>query len=108
MRDGPIRPSTPGTAGTTGRFNKMPIMGGNVQDEANFGISITEYFANPQAPITAAQYVANVTAAYSGTEYSGGPTYPAGTVDQVLAQYPPNLMGPSPQEVFDLARPHPG
>jgi len=108
MLDGTVMPITPITAWTTGQFNKMPIMGGNVQDEANFGISITEYFANPQAPITAAQYVANVTAAYSGTEYSGGPTYPAGTVDQVLAQYPPNLMGLSPQEVFDLVGTHPG
>src|SRR6266481_2341332 len=93
MLDGTIMPMTPVTAWRTGQFNRMPIMGGNVQDEATFGISITEYFANPQAPITAAQYATNVTASYSGTEYSGGPTYPAGTVAQVLAQYPSNFMG---------------
>src|SRR6266853_6430429 len=77
MLDGTIMPMTPVTAWRTGQFNRMPIMGGNVQDEATFGISITQYFANPQAPITAAQYVTNVTASYSGTEYSVGPTYPA-------------------------------
>jgi len=108
MLDGTIMPITPITAWTTGVFNRMPIMGGNVQDEANFGISITEYFASPQVPITDAQYVTNVTATYTGTEYSGGPTYPAGTVAQVLAQYPSNLMGLTPQEVFDLVGTHPG
>jgi para-nitrobenzyl esterase len=108
MLDGTIMPITPITAWTSGQFNRMPIMGGNVQDEGNFGISITEYFANPQVPITEAQYVTNVTATYSGAEYSGGPTYPAGTVDQVLAQYPPSLMGLTPQEVFDLVGTHPG
>jgi para-nitrobenzyl esterase len=108
MLDGTIMPITPVTAWTTGQFNKMPVMGGNVQDEGNFGISITEYFATPQAPISAAQYVTNVTATYSGIEYSGGPTYPAGTVDQVLAEYPPNLNSLTPQEVFDLVGTHPG
>jgi para-nitrobenzyl esterase len=108
MLDGTIMPITPITAWTTGRFNRMPIMGGNVQDEANFNIGITEYFAQPQAPITATQYVANVTATYSGPEYSGGPNYPAGTVAQVLAKYPSNFMNLSPQEVFDLVGTHPG
>ena len=108
MLDGTIMPITPVTAWMTGKFNKMPIMGGNVEDEANFGIGITEYFATPQAPITAEQYVTNVTRAYSGTEFSGGPNYPAGTVHPVLAQYPPNLHNLSPQEVFDLVDTHPG
>jgi len=36
---------------------------------------------------------------YTGPEYSGGPKYPAGTVDKVLAEYPPNLDNLSPQEV---------
>ena len=101
-------PITPVTAWTTGRFNHMPIMGGNVQDEQNFSIGIAEYFAQPQAPITADQYIANVTTAYSGPEYSGGPNYPAGTVDKVLAQYPPNFNNLTPQEVYDLVGTHPG
>jgi para-nitrobenzyl esterase len=108
MLDGTVMPITPITAWTTGRFNRMPVMGGNVQDEQNFTIGITEYFAQPQAPITEAQYIANVTAAYSGPEYSGGPNYPAGTVDKVLAQYPPNYNNLTPQEVYDLVGTHPG
>ena len=108
MLDGTIMPITPITAWRTGQFNRMPIMGGNVQDEATFGISITEYFANPHAPITETQYVSNVTATYSGAEYSGGPLYPAGTVAEVLAKYPPNFMNLTPQEVFDLVGTHPG
>ena len=108
MLDGTIMPITPITAWRTGQFNRMPIMGGNVQDEATFGISITEYFANPHAPITETQYVSNVTAIYSGAEYSGGPLYPAGTVAEVLAKYPPNFMNLTPQEVFDLVGTHPG
>src|SRR5258706_223848 len=61
MLDGTIMPMTPVTAWRTGQFNRMPIMAGNVQAGATFGISITQYFANPQAPITATQYVTNVT-----------------------------------------------
>jgi len=108
MLDGTIMPITPITAWRTGQFNRMPIMGGNVQDESTFGISITEYFANPHAPITETQYVSNVTATYSGAEYSGGPNYPADTVAKVLAKYPPNFMNLAPQEVFDLVGTHPG
>jgi para-nitrobenzyl esterase len=90
MLDGVVMPITPITAWTTGQFNRMPIMGGNVQDEQNFSIGIAEYFSQPQAPITADQYVANVTTTYSGPQFSGGPNYPAGTVEKVLAQYPAN------------------
>ena len=108
MLDGTIMPITPITAWRTGQLNRMPIMGGNVQDESTFGISITEYFANPHAPITETQYVSNVTATYSGAEYSGGPNYPADTVAKVLAKYPPNFMNLAPQEVFDLVGTHPG
>jgi len=108
MLDGTVLPITPITAWTTGRFNHMPIMGGNVQDEQNFSIGIAEYFAQPQAPITADQYIANVTTVYTGAEYSGGPNYPAGTVDKVLAQYPPNYNNLTPQEVYDLVGTHPG
>jgi len=106
MVDGTVIPVTPITAWTTGAFNHMPVMGGNVQDEGNFGIGNTEYFTGPpQVPITAAQYIANVTAAYSGPEYPGGPNYPAGTADLVLAKYPP---GPDPQATYDLVTTYPG
>jgi len=106
MVDGIIMPVTPITAWTTGQFNHMPTMGGNVQDEANFGIGNTEYFTGPpQVPMTAAQYTAAVTATYSGAEYPGGPNYPAGTAAAVLAQYPP---GANPQATFDLVGTDPG
>src|SRR5262249_20881568 len=68
--DGTIIPVTPVTAWTTGHYNHVPIMGGSVKDEGNFGISITEYFSGPpQAPMTAAQYTSAVTATYTGPEY---------------------------------------
>ena len=106
MVDGTIVPVTPITAWTTKKFNHMPVMGGNVQDEGNFGIGNTEYFTGPpQVPITASQYTANVTAAYSGPEYPGGPNYPAGTPAQVLAEYPP---GADPQATYDLVTTLPG
>src|SRR5215472_8538810 len=106
MVDGSVIPVTPITAWTTGQFNHMPVIGGNVQDEGNFGIGITEYFTGPaQVPMTAEQYVANVTRTYSGPEYPGGPNYPAGTVDQVLAKYPP---GGDPQATYNLVTTFPG
>jgi len=106
MVDGSIVPITPNTAWTTGRFNRMPIMAGNVQDEQTFFIGNTEYFSGPpQAPMDATQYVANITTTYTGPQYVGGPNYPKGTVEAVLAQYPP---GEDPQATFNLAGSHVG
>jgi len=110
MVDGTIIPITPETAWTTGRFNRMPLMGGNVQDEGNFGISITEYFSGPpQAPITPAQYVTNITAAYGGNAGPGGtpPAYPAGTPAAVLAEYPLANYATT-QLAYDAVTTHPG
>jgi para-nitrobenzyl esterase len=110
MVDGTIIPITPETAWTTGQFNRMPIMGGNVQDEGNFGISITEYFSGPpQAPITPAQYAANITAAYGGNAGPGGtpPPYPAGTPAAVLAEYPLGNYATT-QLAYDAVTTHPG
>jgi len=94
-------------AWSTGKFNKTPILSGTVQDEANFGIGIGEYFSIPQAPMTAEQYMAGVTKTYSGPEFSGGLNYPPGTVDKILAQYPPNLNNLTPQQVSNLVGSHP-
>jgi para-nitrobenzyl esterase len=106
MVDGSIVPISPNTAWTAGRFNRMPIMAGNVQDEATFGIGITEYFSGPtQAPINEAQYVANITTTYSGPEYVGGPNYSKGTVEAVLKQYPP---AGDPPMALNLAGSHAG
>jgi len=110
MVDGTIIPITPQHAWSTGRYNRMPMMGGNVRDEANFGIGITEYFSGPpQVPMTADQYVANITRIYSGNAGPGNtpPPYPPGTVDAVLAAYPLSNY-PSPQTAYDHVGTDPG
>ena len=106
MVDGSIVPVTPVTAWTTGRFNHMPIMGGNVQDEQNFFLGNTEYFSGPpQVPLNATQFDAIITATYTGPAYPGGPNYPAGTAAAVLEQY---ARGADPQAMFNLAGTHAG
>jgi para-nitrobenzyl esterase len=110
MVDGTIIPITPQTAWTTGRYNQMPTLGGNVRDEGNFGIGITEYFTGPpQTPLTADQYTANITRIYSGNAGPGGtpPAYPPGTVDAVLAEYPLSNYS-SPQTAYDYVSTDPG
>lgn len=124
MVDGTIIPHEPIYAWTTGKFNHMPVMGGNVQDEANFGISNTEYFSggyqggpSSQVPIDLAHYHTIISSAYgpSVAACSGPsgtcPTYPAGTDAAVLAQYTPGsglCSGLSPQQCDDLVGTHPG
>lgn len=61
--DGTVIPITPEQAWTSGDYNHMPILAGRVRDEGTFGMSITEYFKQPQAAITAAEYNAAVTGA---------------------------------------------
>ena len=86
MVDGTIIPIAPETAYATGQFNKMPVMGGNTQNELTFLNAITEYFSGPpQTPMTAAQYEASIRS-----------TYPAATAAAVLAEYPVSDY-PSPQ-----------
>ncbi len=101
--DGTVIPINPEKAWTTGRFNKMPTMGGRVKDEGNFTIGITEYFSGPPpVPMTADQYTAAVTKTYSGNSGPGGapPAYPAGTVDAVLSHYPLSAYS-SPPAAYD-------
>ena len=87
MVDGTVLPLPGDVAFGSGKFNKMPIMNGNVEDEGAFSASINEYFFGP---LTATQYTNNVTTVYSGPAGPGGgpPNYPAGTAAKVLAQYP--------------------
>lgn len=102
--DGTVIPITPEKAWTTGQFNKMPVMGGRVQDEANFSIGITEYFSGqPFVPMTAAQYTSALQATYNGNAGPGGapPAYPAGTADRVLAQYPLSAFGNDPMKAYN-------
>ena len=95
MVDGTVLPLPGDVAFGTGKFNKMPIINGNVEDEGAFTASINEYFFGP---LTATQYTTNVTNVYSGPGGPGGgpPNYPPGTADKVLAQYPlSNYASPS-------------
>jgi len=124
MVDGTIIPHEPIYAWTTGNFNHMPTMGGNVQDEANFGISNTEYFSGgfqggpaAQVPIDASHYAAIITASYgpSVLECSNAtgacPSYPATVATMVAAQYNPGTglcSGLTPQQCDDLLGTHPG
>src|SRR3954452_9226170 len=110
MVDGKVIPITPEQAWSTGRFNHMPIMGGNTRDERTFSSGITEYFSGPpQKPLSAADYTASVTQAYSGNAGPGGapPAYPPGTVQKVLAEYP-LANYPSPFLADDAAFTDPG
>ncbi len=89
--DGIVVPITPETAWTTGQFNRVPVLGGSVHDEATFVSGISEYFSGPpQQPVNADTYVAVVNAIFNGPAGPGGsgPNYPAGTANQVLAHYP--------------------
>jgi para-nitrobenzyl esterase len=90
MVDGTVLPMSADSAWESGEFNRMPIMNGTVQDEANFGLGITQYFAEGRKAMTDSDFVALVTRVYSGPAGPGGgpPNYPAGTVDSVLAHYP--------------------
>jgi para-nitrobenzyl esterase len=110
MVDGTVIPITPEQAWSTGRFNHMPIMGGNTHDERTFSSGITEYFSGPpQQPLSAEDYIASVTRAYSGNAGPGStpPAYPPGTVEKVLAEYPLSNY-PSPFLADDAAFTDPG
>jgi para-nitrobenzyl esterase len=96
MVDGTVIPAQPIPAFTAGNFNHVPLMNGNVEDEENFGLAITEYFENPRAPITAAQYQNFVATTYAT------PPYPSGTIAKVLKQYPLSNFA-TPQLAFDRA-----
>src|SRR6266568_4607787 len=116
MVDGTIVPRTPIDAWTTGNFNRVPVLGGNVQDEGTFGIGISQYFSvfasfpdTAQVPISAEQYVASITAIYTGPAGPGGtpPAYPPGTDAKVLAEYPLTNYA-TPMLAYNAVMTHPG
>jgi para-nitrobenzyl esterase len=87
--DGQIIPDQPLTLFGNGNFNHMPLMNGDVLDEWNFFLAITEYFSGPpRTPPTAAQYIANVNASYGANAAA------------VLANYPLSAFA-SPQLAWD-------
>jgi para-nitrobenzyl esterase len=87
--DGTTIPRQPQAAWDSGMYNHMPIMGGSTRDEFTFVSGITEYFSGPpQVPLTSAEYVAGINAAW-------GVSAPL-----VLAHYP---AGSNPQATYDRA-----
>jgi para-nitrobenzyl esterase len=128
VQDGTIIPHNAIYAWTTGNFNHMPTMGGNVQDEQNFTISIDEYFSGsfmgglpyalptvggtyPTSSISTTMglgYINDVEITYTGAVYPGGPNYPSGTDAAVLAQYPSPGQYDNAQPIWDLEGTHPG
>jgi para-nitrobenzyl esterase len=125
MVDGTIIPHNAIYAWTTGQFNHMPTMGGNVQDEQNFSISNTEYFSGgfqggpiAQVPVDGPHLQTIINNSYGPTIFEcsniGGtcPTYPASTAAAVAAQYTPGsgvcAASLTPQQCYDLLGTHPG
>jgi para-nitrobenzyl esterase len=101
MLDGTVLPVQPPTAWANGQFTHLPLMNGNVQDEQNFSLAITEYFSNPRQPPTNAQYTSFVAHTYST------PPYPAGTANKILKLY--SLANyPSAQIAWDRVGTDPG
>ncbi len=99
--DGTVIPVQPPTAWATGQFTHLPLINGNVQDEQDFSLAITEYFSSPRQPPTNAQYTSHVAHTYST------PPYPAGTADKILKLY--SLANyPSAQIAWDRLGTDPG
>jgi para-nitrobenzyl esterase len=92
--DGTVIPEQPIPAFRNGHFNHVPLINGNVQDEANFFLAIAEQSTSSRDPITAAQFESYVNGTFAS------PPYPAGTAARVLAQYPLSAY-PSPQLALD-------
>jgi para-nitrobenzyl esterase len=101
MLDGTVLPVQPPTAWANGQFSHIPLMNGNVQDEEDFGLAITEYFSHPRTPPTDAQYTSAVANTYAS------PPYPAGTAEKVLKLYP-LANYPSVQIAWDREGTDPG
>ncbi|MEJ0046724.1 MAG: carboxylesterase family protein [Rhodospirillales bacterium] len=70
--DGTVIPVQPPTAWATGQFTHLPLINGNVQDEQDFSLAITEYFSSPRQPPTNAQYTSHVAHTYSHPALSCG------------------------------------
>ncbi len=87
--DGQIIPDQPVTLFTNGNFNHMPLMNGDVEEEWNFFLAITEYFSGPpRTPPTAAQYLNYVNTTYGANAAA------------VLANYPLSAFA-SPQLAWE-------
>jgi len=92
MIDGVVIPISPEQAYATGRFNRMPVMGGNTENEQTFENAIQAYFsASPREPVKTPKYESILSSAF-----------PPGTDIKVLAEYPASMY-PSPQLALSAA-----
>lgn len=103
--DGTIIPIMPEKAWTTGRFNKMPVMGGATKDELTFLTGISEYFSGPpQTPMSADQFAAAVSEGAPCAFCTGG-TMPAGVANKYkLSAYNNDPMIAYERAVTDPAK----
>jgi para-nitrobenzyl esterase len=91
LRDGQVLPNATFTSLiAAGQFNHMPIMGGTVQDEGNFGLGITEFFESSPVAFTQANYTARIA------------QFPAAEQAQAASLYPePSATYSTPQLALD-------
>lgn len=90
IADGAILPKVVIDAFESGKFNHVPLMIGNVENEGAYFVALPEYSETPRKPLTEAQFQAYLKATYGGNAGPGysPPAYPAGTVAAVNAHYP--------------------
>jgi para-nitrobenzyl esterase len=95
MVDGTVIPLQEIDAVRAGKFNQMPILFGTTHDEGNFFNGIIQYFKKDRAAITADDFRTYLQKTYGGNAGPGGgpPAYAKGTVNAVLAHYPPARLG---------------
>ncbi len=96
LLDGVVIPVQPMTAFTNGAFNHVPLMNGNVEDEENFTLAITEFFSGPpRTPPTSEQYTNFVNTSFGANAKA------------VLNRYPLDAFA-SPQLAWDAVGTDPG
>jgi para-nitrobenzyl esterase len=90
IADGAILPKVVIDAFESGKFNHVPLMIGNAEDEGAYFVALPEYSETPRKPITEAQFQAYLKSTYGGNAGPGysPPAYPAGTIAAVNAHYP--------------------
>jgi para-nitrobenzyl esterase len=79
IADGAILPKVVIDAFESGKFNHVPLMIGNAEDEGAYFVALPEYSETPRKPITEAQFQAYLKSTYGGNAGPGysPPAYPA-------------------------------
>lgn len=94
IADGQILPTGTFVAAiAAGKFNHVPIMSGQVEDEENFFLGITEYFETPRKPVSKEDYQTRINAFNAAS-------YPPGTAAKATSLYSLNGFA-TPQLALD-------